>query len=295
MDGQPMESRQSVILLCMSGVPFLLAFVFTQVVPAGRVANGSVERPALAFMQHAVDLGEVPSTGTIPGFFDFWNRGESSIEISEIKPSCECLGPKLAAEKRVYEPGERGRIFVSVATANEQSGAKHYTLAVAYRELLNPKSNQNSAKQKRDGTESVTFKMTIPERKVTVTPSEVYFYQLSGVADHREIIVADHRGSKLEIVDASVSSEYASITVGEAHLTGRGVWETPVRIDVEADIPSGRQIAFATILTSDPDYDRIRIPILIEGKSSKIQLTSGTDDVPEADDGSKKYRFRIEE
>lgn len=249
-----------VVTILTGCVPALLAGLLTQQVPVGRPIVGEVTRDQLVFSQYAVQLGEVRPTGTIPAHFDFFNSGETPIEIVKLEPSCGCLAPRLYDDKKVYGPGEHGRFYVSVKTANETPGPKTYTVKVKYddgepRERL------------------VSFKLTIPEKKVSVTPSEVYFYQLDGSADSREIVVTDHRGRNLTITNVICPTEFASVTLGTKIVEGQ-VSRTPIRIDIPANVPSGRNTAVLTIETDDPDYSTIKVPILIWGQESKIQQTS---------------------
>ncbi|MBT5019004.1 DUF1573 domain-containing protein [Planctomicrobium sp.] len=255
------NSRYSLpAILFLGFVPALLAGLFTQTAPQERPISGTAERSKLVFSQYAVHLGEVRPVGTIPAHFDFVNMGEKPLEILKLEPSCGCLAPRLYEDKKVYAPGEHGRFYVSVKTANETPGPKDYTVKVSY---------DDGVPQER----MVSFRLTVPEKKVSVTPSEVYFYQTQGKADFREIMVEDHRGRNLNILDVVCSTEYAQIQVGEKIIEG-SVSRTPIRIDVPAEVPRGKSTALITIQTDDPDYQKIRVPILIWGPTSNIQQTS---------------------
>ena len=233
-------------------LPMGLALLMTQSIPVGRPVEGQVERPALAFSQYLVNLREVPPTGTVPVFFDFWNRGESDIEILKLVPSCGCLAPRLVESNPFFPPETRGRFVATVNTATEHPGPKDYAVDVQYR----------SGKEVKSGT--VLFRLIVPEKKVTVAPREVLFYLVNGEADSAEIIVADHRGSKLEVVKTEITSDTLTVTRGDARTSAEGVWETPIRIDVPAGTQPGQKISLLKIQTNDPDYEEIRVPILVE-------------------------------
>jgi len=257
----------SKFLPCLALVPCLMALAKTQRVPQGKAVTGDIDRPPLVFSQYAVSLGEIPATGVVPAHFDYWNRGDQAIEITEITPSCGCLAPRIVDEKRVLQPGERGRFYVSVKTANETPGPKDYTVQVKYKD-----------QQPRE--EIVRFHLDVPERKVTVTPSEVYFYQLTGQPDSRTILVQDHRGQRLNVTDVQVTSELATVAMGAAKEGEGGVWENEIRVDVPGEVPNGRKIALIKIQTDDIDYPLITVPLLIQGpEKSSVQLTSGEEEV----------------
>ncbi len=250
-----------VVAMVLAGcIPALLAGLLTQQSPVGRPVVGQIEREPLIFSQYAVHLPEVPPTGVVPAHFDFFNSGKTPIEIVKLEPSCGCLAPRLYDDKKVYEPGEHGRFYVSVKTANETPGPKNYTVKVKY--------DDGEPKER-----LVSFKLSIPEKKVSVTPAEVYFYQLDGSADFREIIVADHRGRNLTITNVICPTEFASVTLGTKIVEDQ-TSRTPIRIDIPENVPPGRKTAVLTIETDDPDYSIIKVPILIWGQESKIQQTS---------------------
>lgn len=251
------------ITLFLGFVPALLAGLMWQSAPVERKIAGDIVRSKLVFSQYAVHLGEVRPVGTIPAHFDFVNTGDQPVKILKLEPSCGCLAPRLYEDKKTYAPGEHGRFYVSVKTANESPGPKDYTVKVSY--------DDGEPKER-----LVSFHLTVPERKVSVTPAEVYFYQTQGKADFREIMVEDHRGRNLNVLDVVCSTEHASVKLGKKTIDGH-VSRTPIRVDVPADVPEGKSTALITIQTDDPDYQIIRVPILIWGPSSNIQQTSAVD------------------
>ncbi len=243
--------------------PAVLAGIFTQAVPVARPISGLVERDPLVFSQYAVHLGEVRPVGTVPAHFDFFNAGTTPIEILKLDPSCGCLAPRLYGEKTRYEPGEQGRFYVSVKTANEAPGPKEYTVKVNY--------NDGKPQER-----IVSFKLTVPEKKVSISPAEVYFYQTHGQADSREIVLEDHRGLNLNIIDLEYNDSTAQVTLGEKVVEG-STSRTPIRIDVPGDVPPGRHVSVLTIHTDDSEYRTIRVPILVWGPKSNIQQASAAE------------------
>lgn len=250
-----------ILLLFLGAAPALLAGLLTAKQPEGRSIVGTRERSSLVFSQYAVHLGEVRPVGTIPAHFDFVNAGDEPINILKLEPSCGCLAPRLYDDKQVYQPGERGRFYVSVKTANESPGPKDYTVKVLY---------DDGQPQER----LVSFRLSVPEKKVSVTPAEVYFYQTNGKADTRELQITDHRGRDLNVLDVVSSSDLAQVFVGKKQ-NNQGITTTPIRIDVPADVPPGKNISLITIETDDPDYRLIKVPVLIWGPNETIQQVSG--------------------
>lgn len=245
------------LTLLMGVFPVILAGWLTHPTAEGRPINGGLPRENLIFSQYSVSLGEVPPVGVIPAHFDFFNAGEQTLEIVKIEPSCGCLAPRLYDDKRVFGPNEHGRFYVSVSTANETPGPKAYSVRVHY--------NDGEPRER-----LLSFKMVIPDKKVSVTPAEVYFYQLTGEADSREIVVQDFRGRDLNVVGIDFNSQLADITVGQKVTDSQGA-RIPIRIDVPENLEPGRRTTLLKIFTDDPDFQRIQVPILIWGPETTIQ------------------------
>ena len=220
-------------------------------------AAGITSRPPhnLAFDQYLVNLRDAPLRPVLSADYRFSNIGEQPVTITELAPSCGCLTPQLAKEKRTYEPGERGAFRVQIATANESPGPQEYTVDVKY---LDPDPQQVT----------VRFKVRLPERKISVEPAELAFFQYNGQPSERVIHVTDYRGPGLEVLDASSTSDLLSCSVQPADVDEAGRHRVPVRLSVPGEVPPGRQLVTVTIRTSDPEFSHIRVPVLIDGPAS---------------------------
>ncbi len=239
-------------LSCAALLPFFAAVVaHVGSTPAAPIHN-QPELPPLAFSQYAVNLGEVTPRPVIPAHFDFVNAGDAPVTITKLEPSCGCLNPQLVGDKEVYAPGERGRFYVSVRTANESAGPHAYTVGVHY-------SDQ------RLHEDQLVFRLTLPERKVSVEPPEIYFYQLTGEPDSRTIYVTDYRSSGLEVLEATCSLEFVTVEVLPREQDENGNERTPIRVSVAGDVPPGRAIRAVRIRTNDPDFEQLHAAVVIHG------------------------------
>lgn len=252
------ERRTRIALWAFAALPFFLA-VGSQLWPS-RVANlpAPTGRPPLAFDQYVVNFHEVPVRPEIDAFFQFTNRSEKPVRITKIVPSCGCLNPRLYDGKETYEPGERGRFTLVVKTAREQPGPKEYTARVQY-------ESEGIAYE-----ETMALRLVLPKHKITVEPSEVYFYQLTGQPDSRTIHVVDTRGGRLEVKKATINSSDARVTLGRAELDDDGRRRFPIRIDVAGEVPPGRNVAIIEIETSDAEFSLLKVPVLIQGQANGV-------------------------
>lgn len=216
--------------------------------------------PPLAFDQYGVSYPVIGPQPVVEADFTFQNLGRHELTIDDVEPSCGCLRWHLQGNRRTYRPGERGCLTVRLFTANEQPGPHHYTLTVATR-------------GERPQREVLTFRVTLPDRKVTVDPPEVYFYQLHGRTDTRTVYVTDHRqegAASLRILAAECRSKHIEVEVGEPEVSASGPTRIPVRLTAAAHVPPGREITYLQLTTDAPDFPRIAVPVLIEGPSREL-------------------------
>src|SRR5919198_3882141 len=99
----------------------LLAWVFGA--PAAR-ADLFCPRPV-------VELGEVRSGVPLAQRFTVVNRGREVVEVTDVRPSCGCLAPRL--EPRRLRPREEGLLLLEINTLTQPEGPHAWRIAVRYR------------------------------------------------------------------------------------------------------------------------------------------------------------------
>jgi hypothetical protein len=219
-------------------------------------ATDDTDRPraesrSLAFDQYLVNRRDAPLLPMLEGIYRFTNVGDEPLTITELDPSCGCLRPQLAADQRTYAPGETGYFSVRVATANEGPGPHAYTVRVKYRD---PRPREAV----------VRFKVNLPERKVTVQPSELGFFQSGGEPQSATVYVTDDRDQQIVVHGASSTSPSLTARVLPAERSDSGTMRVPVEIEVAAHVPPGRERCVVTIETDDPEFAHLRIPVMID-------------------------------
>ena len=155
----PMQQR---LLLLIALVPLFLSVVAAVWTATPQAVAKAEPLPSLAFEQYLVNQGDVGVAAVVGAKYYFTNTGTEPLTITKLDPSCGCLRPRLmpgksGKEKKTYEPGESGYFVVSVATANEVPGPHTYSVDVEYND---PQPRQTM----------VRFRLTLPEKKVTVDP-----------------------------------------------------------------------------------------------------------------------------
>lgn len=268
--------RRRWMLLSLALVPCTASFV-AWCSPAAPAAVATAEpKAALAFSQYAVNLKETRAIATVYAHFNFTNRSDHPVKVTNVKPSCGCVGWTLQEAKRTYNAGERGKLTLNLPTANEEPGHHEYTITIAY--------NDGGIER----TEDVKFNVDLPRKSVRLEPAELYFYQY-GEPLSRTMRVVDDRNKLLDIVDAKIEyyrgrgkdaelvpAELAEATIQPSEITAEGKRATPIRIDVSGELAPKERIAHLVIRTNDPEFPVLKVPMLIQPrqKTASVQQSS---------------------
>jgi len=246
------------LLLAAALVPCIWSLV-QRVQGSPTVSHSSTseeDRPALVFHQYLVNLGKVSARPVVGARFAFTNRGEHTVTITEAKPSCGCLKPRLA--KREYAPGESGVFVLPVQTPNQSPGPHEYTLTVKY---TDPQPRETV----------LTFKVTLPEKQVTVHPRALAIYQFGQSSTQRTITVSDYPRLGLKLTGAACDADFAAVKLGPSRTDEYGHPQYSVVVTVPAAIPPGRHRAVVSITTDHPRYPVLKVPLVIFGPGKTAQ------------------------
>lgn len=248
---KPMSTRRLRGFLAIAALsPFVFAVAVRWIGTEPTPVQAGPDRPALAFRQYLVDLGKVPPSPRVGAKFRFRNRGKTPVHITDLKPSCGCLAPRLA--KRDFAPGETGEIILPLMTPNEPAGPREYTITVLYED---PEPRETR----------LTFRVVLPEKQITVRPRSMAFYQFGTRSSTRDIYVTDYPKLGLKVTKAECNSKYVSVKVRKADFDSYGHPRHPVTITVAGIVAPGRHRAVVTIHTDHPRYRRLQVPLIIEG------------------------------
>jgi hypothetical protein len=249
-------------------IPLLFAVAAQLIGPRPRPVAAAPARPSLAFDQYLVDLGAVGPSEEVFAHFDFTNRGPAPVANIQLVPSCGCLQPRLNRES--YEPGEAGHFMVRVQTANESPGPKEYTVAVKYADPDPREAN-------------VVFRVVLPENQIFVAPRALVLFQEGASSlPPQEIEITDRRGGHLNITRVDCTRNVAQVEMAGSDVDENGNWHGRLKVTLPAKLPPGRMDAMIRIFTDDPDYRMLRVPLILQGPTSRkirdphLQTTGGT-------------------
>ena len=226
-------------------------FAFLLVIAGAESAQADVH-----FAESTIDTGEVHSGDLLARNFTFVNEGPEAVEITGLHASCGCLKPRL--DPLTYEPGAKGVLTLEINTLSQSAGDHAWTVNVAYR----------AGGELREQTLRLTGRVV---REVQVLPAA-----LTVLTDHpveHTVVVTDLRAKPLKITQARATSPHLRSVIGEPYRDDDGHWACKVKLEVAADCPEGRNEERLDLLTSDPDYPDLRIPVTVI-KRAKQRLTA---------------------
>jgi hypothetical protein len=208
------------------------------------------QRPALAFMQHLVDLGRVTPSEEVFAHFDFTNRSDRMVTIRKLEPSCGCLQPDM--KKWVYYPGESGHFLLRVQTANQEAGAKEYEVAVKYED---PQPQETK----------VVFRVHLPDNQVFIRPRSLIVTNLgASTPTVKDIEIIDRRPEPLSIAKVDCTrSNIVELSPVTTEIDELGHTRFRFQVTIPADLPEGHVEAMLRVYTQDPNYRVLRVPLRV--------------------------------
>ncbi len=206
----------------------------------------SAARAELECAEPTVDKGEVRGGVPLSHRFPLVNRGSQTVEVTDVRPSCGCLAPKL--ERRRFQPGESGVLVLEVNTLTQPAGAQQLRATIHYR----------------TGAIEHELPLYICARvvsEISVEPPSLAIYTDTSIG--HEIVVIDRRTEPLIVRAVPSSSPHVRTRLGELRRDDAGHWRRSIQVEVLADCPEGNHNEVLSICTSDPTYPELKVPFTI--------------------------------
>src|SRR5262249_22627810 len=219
----------------------------------------SAARADLRFLGPVVDVGEVRSGVPLSHPFAFVNDGPGVAEITEVRPGCGCLMPRLP--QRRVGPGEHGVVHADLNTLGQSAGPHTWRLHVRYR----------------CGPAEGEAELTVTARVVTeVTVQPAALTVFAGGAVSQEVVLTELRPQPLTVTEVRASSPRPQCRRGEPGRDALGNWCRAVQVAVAEDCPEGRHDEFLDLYTTDPSYRHLRVPVtVVKRLRSRLAVTPG--------------------
>jgi hypothetical protein len=178
--------------------------------------------------------------------FTLVNRGAGAVEVTEVKPGCGCLKPRLG--RGTLAPGESTTLGVEVNTLTQAEGPNCWRVLVRYQE------------GGRDGelTLDVTAEV-VPE--LSVRPANLVLY--TDAALGHALTLTERRERPLGLTAVRTTSPHVRPRVGEARRDPAGGWVRTIGLEVSPDCPEGRHEEMLLLDTEDPLYRELKVPFTV--------------------------------
>ncbi len=196
-----------------------------------------------------VDLGEKKCGPRLTHTFTVTNpaTNRDSIVIAAVNSGCGCV--RRDDTIRRLAPGESAAIPITVNTLTQAAGPNTWHATVWYKNEPEGGSpnipNQNL---------SLTLKAKLV-REVTVSPPSLAFSTTSGAK--QTLTVTDRRAKPLTVTKATTTAPHLTAAVR----TAAGGQE--IDLVLAADSPLGETDEAVTLVTDDPEYAELRVPVRV--------------------------------
>ncbi len=226
-------------------------------VPAILVLVPSLVRAELACPEPVLDAGEVRSGLPLARRFLLRNAGDGPIEISDARPSCGCLKPRL--EKRRLQPGEEGAILVEVNTLTQATGPHQWRVLVLYREGDSQR-------------ELPLFITASVQSELLLEPAALNLH--TSTTCRHEMTLTENRPLPLDIRAVRTSHPELRVQLLPVLQVGPSHWTRTIKVEVVESFPEGKHEVLVQLFSTDAEYRELKIPIGVTKRSGhRVQAT----------------------
>jgi hypothetical protein len=226
-------------------------FLVVGLLPLLALQAGTLRAGQVVCSSPLFEAGEVRSGAPLAHTFKLTNKGGSAVEVSEVKPSCGCLQPKI--DRRRLEPGQSAALTVEVNTLTQPEGPTTWRTVVRFK---------GGGKEH----EVPVFVTAIVLSEVTVRPATLVVYTDTAIG--HELTLLDRRPQPLSVKAALTTCPHVKARVSEPARRD-GVWRWTVALEVQADCPEGRHEAMLHLHTGDRDYPELKLPFTVVKRSPR--------------------------
>lgn len=238
--------------------------------------SGSTARADLEFKQPSADAGAIKTGTALSHRFHFVNHGPDVAEITDARASCGCLTPRIA--KRTFQVGESGDLQLDVNTLSQNAGPHTWKVHLAYR-------SGNT-------TYEIPLQLTaLVVAEVTVQPASLTVFAENALS--QEVLVTDLRPKPLSIADVKCSSPKLRPRLAGAFRNSLGHQVRKIHIELAEDYPEGRHSEVLDIVTDDPGYKELKVPVTIVKRARQRVSTLPSQVTIKAPEGQSNPSYMV--
>lgn len=196
--------------------------------------------------------GDVKGGPPLAQSFELTNRSPGTLSITSIEAGCGCLRQSLSTG--VLAPGETAKLTLEVNTLTQPDGPNRWQAVVRYRV-----ETPGMPPQVGELLLQITAALS---REIAVTPPQLGF-STTGAAS-QSLSVADRRAKPLTILKATSSSPHLAVEIAP-RVAGK---DQSVAVKLDADAPAGHRDETVVLLTDDPVYPELRVPVRVHKRAA---------------------------
>jgi hypothetical protein len=202
----------------------------------------------------SVDHAEVKAGTIVAHSFVLKNTGTSAVTIADVETGCGCLRPRVSST--TVAPGASTEVRVEVNTISQPAGANAWKAKVRY---------LDSSEGNKTGYELELIQKARIVREISVDPVALYL-SIDRETSHT-ITISDRRAKPLTISEARCGHKHVKTQLSAVGVNARGERIQQVHITVVDDCPAGFHSEVVQLVTDDPAYRELRIPLTIVRKA----------------------------
>jgi Protein of unknown function (DUF1573) len=201
----------------------------------------------------SVDHGEVKAGTILAHTFPLKNTGTSPVTIADVETACGCLRPRISST--TIAPGESTDVRVEINTIAQPAAANSWKVAVCY--WSGPEGNKTAHEL------DLVQKARIV-REFDIEPVALVL-SIERETSHK-LTLSDRRAKPLTITEARCGHKHVKTQIGAVGVNARGERIQQVQVTVLEACPGGFYSEVLQLLTDDPAYRELRIPLTIVRK-----------------------------
>jgi len=216
--------------------------------------------PPLQARDAVVDRGNIKAGVPLSQTFSLTNRGQSALIITELKAGCGCLRPRIA--QKSLQPGESTDLSVEINTLAQNSGPASWKVTVQYR---------SGTGEQQNGELELQVKATV-FREISVEPVALFI-----ASEHEatsDIVVTDRRAKPLGIKSAQCGSNHVKLQLMNVGVNSVGQRTQQIQVTVLEDCPPGHFTESLILVTDDPEYRELRVPLTVMRRASGFAVAN---------------------
>jgi len=221
------------------------------------LAAPSPAQAELQCSQPTVQMGEVRGGLPLSQVFHIRNTGTTPIDITDVRPSCGCLRPRL--DRQSVLPGEEGAILMEVNTLTQPDGPRQWRVTLGYRE------------NGQDRELSLSVLATVVS-ELLLEPAALVLS--TETACRHDLTLTEKRPLPLTIATVRTTRPELVVRLGEARQEKDRTWTRIIQVEAAEAFPEGRHEEMIQLFSNDAEFRELKIPVTIIKRSRQhVQAT----------------------